>query len=149
MPWQYQNRERPRREVFITGPGPASGGSKSGQVRCAQMPEKSGIDAVPTEGALVCPHAGTAVAATNTTNERVCRGIAMPASLHGSPVLVGCAQRYRKIENSALRSPKIVRRECRVNKGRTSRMTAIYAARFAVRRDKLDVFLLQLGKRRS
>jgi hypothetical protein len=48
--------------VFITGPGPAAGGSKSGQVRCAQMPEKSGIGAAlglalpfgPTPGAATC-----------------------------------------------------------------------------------------------
>jgi hypothetical protein len=41
------------RERFRTGPAPLSGGSKSGKVRWAHMPEKSGIDAVPWLGCCV------------------------------------------------------------------------------------------------
>ena len=34
------------RDRFRTGPAPLNGGSTSGKVRWAHMPEKSGIDAV-------------------------------------------------------------------------------------------------------
>jgi hypothetical protein len=44
--------------LFITGPAPAGGGSKAGQVRCVQIPEKSGADA-----ALVFPAGRSADAA--------------------------------------------------------------------------------------
>jgi hypothetical protein len=61
------------RNLFVTGPGPASGGSKPGKDTRAHMPEKSGVDAalcVPapvgqTERAGVCPKAGVAAAAAN------------------------------------------------------------------------------------
>src|SRR5262249_5648702 len=33
----------PRRERFVIGPGPLDGGSKSGQVICTHIPEKSGM----------------------------------------------------------------------------------------------------------
>src|SRR6516164_5095871 len=56
------------RSLFVTGPGPASGGSKPGKDSRAQMPEKSGTDAAPSTallagpatGPVVCPEAGTA-----------------------------------------------------------------------------------------
>src|SRR5215471_11723484 len=56
------------RSLFVTGPGPASGGSKPGKDSRAQMPEKSGIDAAPSAAPLagpasepvVCAKAGTA-----------------------------------------------------------------------------------------
>src|ERR1700674_5432400 len=58
------------RNLFVTGPGPASGGSKPGKDTRAQWPEKSGIDAAPCAPPLagpaarpaVCPQAGTAAA---------------------------------------------------------------------------------------
>jgi hypothetical protein len=54
------------RERFRTGPGPLNGGSTSGKVRWAHMPEKSGMAAVssaplspdPPAGAAVCALAG-------------------------------------------------------------------------------------------
>src|SRR5256885_14827660 len=62
------------------------GGSKSGQVRCAQMPEKSGIDVTlcltllsgPAAGAITCAHAGIAPAAANAINARKFRCAFMP-----------------------------------------------------------------------
>src|SRR5215468_7764906 len=65
------------RDLFTTGPGPDSGGSKPGRDRWPHMPEKSGMDAalgipVPaglTAGAGVCPKAGVAAAATSANTE--------------------------------------------------------------------------------
>src|SRR5450755_321103 len=53
------------RNLFVTGPGPASGGSKPGKDTRAQRPEKSGIDAAPPSagppvGVAVCPQADAA-----------------------------------------------------------------------------------------
>jgi hypothetical protein len=64
------------------------GGSKSGQVRWAQMPEKSWIDgapclsllAGPAAGTTVCPQVGVAAAAANITNKRKSRRLCTPAS---------------------------------------------------------------------
>src|SRR5262245_24570063 len=71
------------------------GGSKSGQVRCAQMPDKSGIDVAlcptllsgPTPGAITCPHAGIATAVTIATNGRKFRCAFMPTSVCPAGVL--------------------------------------------------------------
>src|SRR5580704_3810292 len=58
-----------RRDKFVTGPGPASGGSKSGHVRWPQIPEKSGTAGV---GAATCALAGIAAAA-KVTSTRISR----------------------------------------------------------------------------
>jgi hypothetical protein len=58
------------RERFRTGPAPLNGGSTSGKVRWAQMPEKSGMAAVfraplsagRLAGVAVCARAGIAAA---------------------------------------------------------------------------------------
>jgi hypothetical protein len=58
------------RERFRTGPGPLNGGSTSGKVRWAHMPEKSGIPAASCAplsagrlaGVAVCARAGIAAA---------------------------------------------------------------------------------------
>src|SRR5262245_12623088 len=66
------------------------GGSKSGQVRCAQMPDKSGIDVAlcttllsgPTPGAITCPHDGIATDVTIATNGRKISCAFMPTSIY-------------------------------------------------------------------
>src|SRR3974390_1246815 len=59
-----------RCDMFLTGPGPAGGGSTSGQVKWAHMPEKSGMAALsctpllagPPAGVVVCARSGVAAA---------------------------------------------------------------------------------------
>src|SRR6202049_3626051 len=68
-----------RRDLFNTGPGPDSGGSKPMDWR-PHLPEKSGMDAALcapllaglTAGAA-CPKAGVAAAVANVTNKRKSR----------------------------------------------------------------------------
>src|ERR1700733_9465382 len=78
-----------RRDRFVTGPGPDRGGSTSGQVRWAQMPEKSGMDADAwgpagrAAGAASCPKAGTTTDATSIANKRQFRCTFMPTSRPG------------------------------------------------------------------
>src|ERR1700674_4009678 len=73
------------RNLFVTGPGPASGGSKPGKDTRAQRPEKSGIDAAPCvlllAGATSCPKAGVAAVAAKITIKRKSRCLRMPTSL--------------------------------------------------------------------
>jgi hypothetical protein len=73
-----------RCDVLVTGPGPLGGGSVSGQVRCAHMPEKSGM------GVAVCAHAGAAhagsaaaiaaIAKKRTNKRKSCRDDVMISS---------------------------------------------------------------------
>lgn len=75
--------------------GAHGGGSTSGQVRCAHIPEKSGMDAplwIPpilagsSAGATSCSKAGLAAAAANVTNKRNShRGAFMLPSLSSFP----------------------------------------------------------------
>jgi hypothetical protein len=68
------------RDLFLTGPGPDSGGSKAFSDWLLHVPEKSGIDAVlrvlllagPTAGATPCPKA-VMEAAAKITNKRKSR----------------------------------------------------------------------------
>src|SRR6516162_6641536 len=82
----------PERNRFVTGPGPASGGSKPGKDTRAQRPEKSGVDAAPCGPPLawpaVCPKAGTAAAnavmADKTAMLRKCMAF-LPCALRKCP----------------------------------------------------------------
>jgi hypothetical protein len=73
-----------RRDLFTTGPGPDSGGSKPGRYGWPHMPEKSGMDAAvctlagPAASTPICPQAGVTTAAAITTNERKSRCLCMP-----------------------------------------------------------------------
>jgi len=73
------------RDLFVTGPGPETGASTSGQVRCAQIPEKSGTDAVAWPGLVVgtvCPKTAVAAAAAprNVAGKRKYRPTLMISS---------------------------------------------------------------------
>src|SRR5580692_9541030 len=85
------------RERFRTGPAPLNGGSTSGKVRWAHMPEKSGIDAAPRLGCCVNAgdenRAAAALAAMMAvrmmiapirTRGRACRGHPAAFEIHRS-----------------------------------------------------------------
>ena len=57
------------RDLFTTGPGPDSGGSKPGQNGWTQMPEKFGVAAAPCAPSFVCPKAGVA-ATSNVASKK-------------------------------------------------------------------------------
>src|SRR5215470_14153832 len=65
------------RDLFSTGPGPDSGGSKPGRDRWPHMPEKSGTDAALCVPLVLCAKAGVATTnnVANKQKSRLCMTI--------------------------------------------------------------------------
>jgi hypothetical protein len=73
------------RDLFRTGPGPDSGGSKAFRAWLLHVPEKSGMDAAdcvpllpdPIAGVTSCPAAGVIAAVANIMTKRKSRCLCM------------------------------------------------------------------------